>query len=331
MAANWISMQIHLSFDYELFFGAETGSIEKCMLEPTQFLQETASKHNIPLIFFVDAGYLVRLKDHSDQIECKRALESIYAQLNQLSSQGHQIALHIHPHWEDSTYANGKWNINTKRYKLSDFSKEEAANIITKYDHILSQITGKKCNAYRAGGWCVQPFSHIKDALKLNGITIDSSVYPNGYHDSPAHAYDFRKTPQKAQWKFENDCCAEDALGNFKEISITPDKIGPSFYWDLYLKMKSAPLRYKPIGDGMWLKDKGRIYKQFYSSTNHFACADGYFSSRLKKNLLQCEQNRSEHMMVLSHPKSLAPCSFTYLGEFIEFAKQRGHKFSILS
>jgi hypothetical protein len=123
----------------------------------------------------------------------------------------------------------------------------------------------------------------------------------------------------------------EDLMGNFKEISITPDKIGPSFYWDLYFKMRSSPGTYKPIGDGMWLKDKGRIYKQFYSFTDHFACADGYFASRLKANLHHCEQKKTERMMVLSHPKSLAPCSFDYLNEFIAFAKQKGHQFAILS
>jgi len=336
LEVSWINMQIHLSFDYELFFGVNAGTIEKCILEPTQQLIQLAEKNSIPLIFFVDAGYLVQLKKNSQYASCKLDLERISSQIAKLSSLGHQIALHIHPHWEDSKFdtdsnQDDKWIIDTKRYKLSDFSKEEASQIISKYNAALFDITGKKCTAYRAGGWCVQPFLHIKAALKENDITIDSSVYFNGFHDSPAHSYDFTIAKDKAEWKFENDPCVEDLKGSFKEISITPDKIGALFYWELYFKMKSAPEKFKPLGNGIWLKDKGRIYKQFHSSTDHFACADGYFSSRLIHNLQQCEQKKFERMMVLSHPKSLAPCSFDYLNEFIVFAKQRGHHFAILN
>ncbi len=325
------NMQVHLSFDYELFFGEHTGTLQKCILEPTQQLLELAEKNKIPLIFFVDAGYLVQLKNHSQHSQCKADLEKISAQISKLSAAGHQIALHVHPHWEDCKFDGEKWIIDTKRYKLSDLSKEEASQVISKYAKALFDMTGAICTAYRAGGWCVQPFTHIKEALKQNGITIDSSVYFNGYHDSPAHSYDFRTAKDKAEWKFENDPCTEDPSGSFKEISITPDKIGPLFYWELYFKMKSAPEKFKPLGDGMWLKDKGRIYKQFHSSTDHFACADGYFSSRLIKNLEDCEQKKFERMMVLSHPKSLAPCSFDYLNEFILLAKQRGHTFAVLN
>lgn len=331
MEVSWIDMQVHLSFDYELFFGENTGSIEKCILEPTQQLLELAEHNKIPLVFFVDAGYIVQLKNYSQHAKCKSDLDKISTQIAKLSTAGHQIALHIHPHWEDCKFDGSKWIIDTKRYKLSDFSKEEASQLISKYNQALFDITGKKCTAYRAGGWCVQPFTHIQEALKMNGITIDSSVYFNGFHDSPAHSYDFRSAKDKAEWKFENDPCVEDSSGSFKEISISPDKIGPLFYWELYFKMKSAPEKFKPIGDGMWLKDKGRIYKQFHSSTDHFACADGYFSSRLIKNLEECEQKKLERMMVLSHPKSLAPCSFEFLNEFILFAKKRGHTFSVLN
>ncbi len=300
------------------------------MLEPTDQLLKLSRKHQTPFIFFVDAGYLTQLKN-ADHPKCKSDLEEVSAQLKTLAGEGHQIGLHVHPHWEDCKFVDGKWNIDTKRYKLSDFSKEEAENILLKYHNTLQDICSKKVTAYRAGGWCIQPFSHIKDALKQMGITTDSSVYFNGYHESPAHSYDFRIAKDKAEWNFENDCCVEESSGSFREISITPDTIGPSFYWNLYLKMKSSPEKYKPIGDGMWLKDKARIYKQFHSSTDHFACADGYFSSRLKSNLEKCEKKNFSRMMVLSHPKSLAPCSFEYMDEFISFAKQRGHQFTTLS
>ena len=45
-------MQIHISFDYELFFGNASGSAQKCILEPTQKLIDIATKHKVPFIFF---------------------------------------------------------------------------------------------------------------------------------------------------------------------------------------------------------------------------------------------------------------------------------------
>jgi hypothetical protein len=115
-------MKIHLSFDYELFFGANSGTVQKCMLEPTERLLALATKHQVPLIFFVDAGYLHALQKHQHEASCAKDYALVKAQLVKIHQSGHEIGLHIHPHWEDSVFENGKWNISTRRYKLADFS-----------------------------------------------------------------------------------------------------------------------------------------------------------------------------------------------------------------
>lgn len=324
-------MKIHLSFDHELFFGSSSGSVEKCMIEPAQRLMELAAKHQVPLIFFVDAGFLDASKRYVTDERCNNSYNKVATQIKTIADAGHEIALHVHPHWEDSVFENGKWKINTRRYKLADFSKEEASHIITKYHQALIEITGNKCHSFRAGGWCIQPFEHIKEALKQNELFIDSSVYADGYHDSPTHSFDFRTAPKKEEYRFDTDCCREVNAGMFKEVVITDDVIPPMFYWDLYLRMKLNPTLFKPVGDGSWLKDKKRIYKQFYSYTHHFACADGYFASRLKGILKAKLSLKHERMMVLSHPKSLAECSFKLLDQFIIQAKQNGCTFNTLS
>ncbi len=320
-------MNIYLTFDYELFFGSYTGSAEKCLLKPTEELISIASKNQVPMVFFVDSCYLLALKKQLHIHACANDYEKVTEQLRQLKKSGHEIALHIHPHWLDSDADENGWKLNTSRYKLFDFSKQEIEAIIRDSQEILREITGIKPTSFRAGGWCVQPFEKISDPLWENGIRIDSSVYPGGYHHSPHHFYDFRKAPNKAYWRFENDCLKEEDSGRYQEISITPDTIHPFFYFMLYFKMKMNPSNYKPVGDGSWLKDRKKIYKQFYTKTHHFASADGYFVSRLKGNLKKCESKNFEHMNILSHPKSLAPCSFQFLDEFILFAKQRGHQF----
>ncbi|MGZ4042177.1 MAG: polysaccharide deacetylase family protein [Bacteroidia bacterium] len=326
-----MSKQIHITFDYELFFGSSPGSIAKCMLEPTQQLIELAAKHNALFVFFVDAGFLWQLKNYANHPGCKKEFDLISEQLKMLCNAGHEIGLHVHPHWEDSVFESDSWKINVKRYKLSDFSEEEVQKIISKYHQTLIDITGKRCLSFRAGGWCIQPFEKIRPALVLNNIMVDSSVYKNGYQFFTAQSYDFRNAPDKAKWKFENNECVEDNKGGFTEIAISPDRISPFFYMDLYLRMKLDPIKYKPIGDGAWLKNKKRIYKQFYSYTDHFACCDGFFASRLRHILIRNEKSNKDRMLVLGHPKSMAKCSFEYLDRFLEFSIKRGYKITTLT
>ncbi len=56
-------MNIFLTYDYELFFGEESGSVDKCMIEPTNELLKIAKEFNIKMTFFVDIGYLIKLKE----------------------------------------------------------------------------------------------------------------------------------------------------------------------------------------------------------------------------------------------------------------------------
>ena len=324
-------MQIHLTFDYELFFGANSGTIQNCLLSPTERLIKLASKHQVPFVFYVDAGYLCQLRKYQHIEQCAKDYRLVAEQLKSLTVAGHEIALHVHPHWEDSFYENNQWKIDTKRYKLADFSDQDIERIITKYHQALSEITGKVCQSYRAGGWCIQPFEPIKKALQKNNIHKDASVYYKGIHLSPAHAYDFSSAPDKDLWKFESDPCIEAANGSFIEVPTTPDIIPPFFYWNLYLKMRSNREHYRPVGDGNWLVDKKRLYKHFYSSTNHFACADGFFASRLDNILTRSENEKRKHLSVLSHPKSLAPYSFDALEKFIINAKSKGHIFTTIA
>jgi len=319
-------MHIHITFDYELFFGATSGSAQKCILEPTEKLIDIAKKHQVSFTFFVDAGYLFQLKHNLHHFKCQEDFQLISEQLKRLVSLGHEIGLHIHPHWEDSLFNNNEWIINTTRYKLDSFTESEVERIITNYHQAIIDITNTPCKSYRAGGWCVQPFDKIKKALLKNNILVDSSVYYKGFHDSEAHSYNFLNAPNKSSWQFENDPSEENKQGQFKEIAISYDKIPPFFYWNLYFKMRTNPLLYKPIGDGKWLVDKKRVYKHFYTSTNHFACADGYFASRLKSILKYLEKQKQDKMVILSHPKSMATYSFDALDDFIKLAKNEAHQ-----
>ena len=53
-------MNILLTFDYELFFGSKVGSVQSCMLNPTEQIMRILDQSNTKATFYVDIGYLLR-------------------------------------------------------------------------------------------------------------------------------------------------------------------------------------------------------------------------------------------------------------------------------
>jgi len=312
-------MNIFLTFDYELFFGSRHGTVERCIIQPTEELALIANKYNVPLVFFVDCGYLIKLEEYRKKfspIEKDYAL--VFSQLEKLTRDGHELQLHIHPHWEDCSYDGEKWKINTARYKLSDFSGTEAAEIILRYKNILQQISTKPVTAYRAGGWCIQPFSHIKDTMKSLGIKYDSSVFANGFHNSLHYDYDFRSAPSASSWNFENDPVSEEKSGTFREVAISSHKLSPLFFWKLYLLGRLFPSLHKPISDGSPIMEKGFRKKILTSFTTHCVSADGFNASLLNRALKkQISSSKGNEFVVIGHPKAFTRFSLIKLAEFI--------------
>jgi peptidoglycan/xylan/chitin deacetylase (PgdA/CDA1 family) len=321
-------MQILLTFDYELYFGSPTGTVENCIIKPTELLMQIARKHSIPLVFFIDIGFIVRMEN---ELNKHPVLHSSYKlicqQLDQLVREGHELQLHIHPHWEDSYFDGNEWKCNVSRYKLSDFPPTEIQRIIQSYSDRLKSFTGTTPpNTFRAGGWCVQPFGLVKTGLEQAGITIDSSVFRNGHFKSEQYAYDFRQAPDKSSWKFSADPLLEEENGRFTEIPISSRSESPFFYWKLFLLGRLNPAHYRPIGDGQAMPAPGYRKSLLTSYTTQPVSVDGYNASRLDTSLKEHSEKGLKQMVVIGHPKALSPYSLLALDQFIARQKQT-HRF----
>lgn len=315
-------MKIYLTFDYELYFGSKSGSLRKCILEPTQQLMAISKKHHVNFNFFVDCGYLLKLKEYA--LKYPKLLSEyklIAEQLLLLLNDGNGLQLHIHPHWEDSTYDGEKWNMNTQRYKLADFSKEEIENIFDRYIKVLVEITGKNPVAYRAGGWCIQPFSKIAPSLRKHKIFIDSTVFPGGKNLEGNYSYDFSVAPNSSSWRFEDDPCVEMVNGSFKEYPISSIKNSPFFFWKLFLLGRINPNYYRPIGDGVAMPAPGYRKRLLTRYTLNPLSVDGYNASLLYKAYLNAKKNNKQELVVIGHPKALSPFSLTSIDRFIAKVK----------
>ena len=306
--------KILITLDYELFFG-KSGSTDKCIVEPTERLLSILDKHNIKVSFFVDSGYILKLKEYMQNFDVlKKDYDLITQQIQKLSKEGHDIQLHIHPHWEDSIYDGKQWVFNTNRYKLSDFSEIEIDDVVRRYSIVLEEITNIKPTVFRAGGWCIQPFDKMANALKKYGIRIDSTVYYNGKNTTSEKSFDFTDASQKDNWRFSNDPLIEEEDGCFLEIPISAVKTTPFFYFKFIFNKLFGGDNHKAIGDGSAITNsKKQILELLLKPSYSVASIDGYKASLLNR----CAKQNKEQLVLIGHPKAFTPFSLNSLETFI--------------
>jgi hypothetical protein len=323
-----LRVNIFLTFDYELYFGANIGSVDKCMIEPTQHLIEISQYHGIGMTYFVDSGFLVKLKEYASEYpELWKEYDKICDQLRLLIRYGNDVQLHIHPHWEKSTFDGKNWHLATKEhYRFSSFSATDQLLIFEKYLKELELITEQKITAFRAGGWCIEPTEDFLASFRQFEIKVDSSVFPKNKITTPPYNFDYSKTPNKSWWRFSTDVAVEDVKGDFLEYPTSVMYYSPLFFWRLYILGRLFPKQHKPIGDGDFLAMKGRKKESLTKGLIHIVSADGYLASELSNALKTHLFAQKGDLVVLSHPKSATNFSIRQLDLFIGKNTKR-HKF----
>lgn len=321
-------MNIYITLDYEIYFGENHGTVEKCIIHPSSELIRISEKHNVKFVFFVDCGFVLKLDEFRKKYPVLEAdYQKLVSQIKYLSDTGHDVQLHIHPHWEDSIFNGEKWLIDVSRYKLAAFSEPEIADIVSRYKKVLTDITGKPVFAYRAGGWCLQPFSKLKAAFVANGVTLDSSVFRNGFFESNEYSYDFRNAPDKDIYRFEDDVVVENKNGTFTELPISAIRNSPLFFWKLFLLGRKNPYMHKPLGDGRAMPAPGYRKRLLTQFTNNPVSVDGYNAELLERSLSHLQKQNKQHMVVIGHPKALSRHSIIKIEAFIKNNKDK-HSFT---
>ena len=326
-------MNIYITLDYELFFAQTSGSVEKSIIEPTQKLLDVVDPLNIKLCFFVDSGYLVNLKKYKENYPTlQNDYNLITKQIKEIYKNGHDIQLHIHPHWEDTIYNGKKWIMDTSRYRLHHFSQEMIDKIVFEYKEVLTELVGDTIFAYRAGGWCIQPFSPLNKALKKNKIWLDSTLYKDGLKDNSTHYMDFRGMPNKTQWRFEDDPLIEDESGYFTEIPISSTKVSPLFYIHYALLRKFNKKAHAIHGDGKGVgRESKDTLKMLLKSEQAVASIDGFRISYLQKALNSyVKEPNNKHFVAMGHPKALTPYSLKAFEKFVT-TNHKKHNFTTYS
>ena len=313
-------MKTLLTFDYEVFFGRRTGTVAKTVLEPTEAIVAIARRHGARCVFFVDAGFILRLREEmAREPRLRGEHDALCRQVEALARDGHEIQLHVHPHWEDCRWDGDGWKMDVSRFALHAFAPREAAELVARYATVLRELAGPGAAfAYRAGGWVIQPFERIREALRAAGVTIDSTVFAGGRSEGRVQPYDFRGAPAKSRWRFERDPLVEDPRGAFLEVPIASRRLSPLFFWRFAAAKKLGGARHRAFGDGNAIAmEGGDMVRKLTRPSHSVVSLDGYKASFLEAAARDYARRGMEDFVAIGHPKAATPYSLARLDEFL--------------
>lgn len=315
-----------LTFDYELFLGEKSGSVQKCLIEPTKLILKILSAYNIKGIFFVDTTYLFKLneqKKNNDTI--MRDYKLVVSQLNELFSNGHYIYPHIHPHWINSKYNEkiNQWDLsNTDCYNFSNLSRIKQDKIFSDSIDLLYQAIKSdkdyKIEGYRAGGWCIQPIDNFLPLFKQHGITAEFSVLPGAIADTNCWGFDFSKVKHNSQpYYFLDDESKMNRNGEFIEFPISSIKIKSKRYIDRISDAILWKLKFgQSFGNGIGVKVKNFRKNKPEKYINEMCSIENLTLTKLHlyKNFLRT----NNYMHFISHPKMISPHNIYIFEKFVK-------------
>lgn len=331
-------MKIFITLDYELVLGRRPGSVKSCLVQSTEALCQMLQVYNVPVTFFVDCAYLLRMRELKDKHPAlQKDYEDVVSNLQYLQNVGHSLQYHFHPQWLYSTYDEEGWHMDYDHYKLSDVEKNKLCKDFHEGIKLLESITQEKPVAFRAGGFSLTTCEYYLDLFKENGIFIDSSVN-GGRVKSKLHSYDYSNAPKRTYWKFENDVNIPDDNGSFKEYSITrvgSKRLGIFNMLDRY-KWKA---RYKSTieycdggGSEFSIFD---TFKKYFPSLfrfgQQFMTMDIFYSCALVQQYETVSRTKENHIVVIGHPKHLSDAAIHNTELFIIRALKDGAKFCVMN
>lgn len=293
-----------LTFDYEVFLGQQTGTIENCVLKPTRQILEVLRQNNAKAIFFVDATWLLFLKE-----KFQDDLQLIAEQLIDIIKTGSTVELHLHPQWINAYRKGDKIGFKSfAKYRLHSLSQEEILSLFRKSIELLESITSQKVRCFRAGGFCIEPFTHIKSAFETFEIKYDFSVVPGVLlTGGNVYDFDFSDAPNLPYYPFDNDVKIPDPDGLFVEIPLSTYQNNPIYRLATKLLLRFTKDRI--FGDGRGIHEQS---SPFWSSLpRRLSFSKTYLtldctSNSFLKFLIQYHFKKSSLLVIISHPKTLS-------------------------
>ena len=327
-----MNVKLFLTFDHELPLGGLHTSYRKALFEPTQRVMDTADRFGVKVTLFTDilCAYRYREWDYA------RFYAPYVRQLQYAVRQGHDVQLHIHPHWLTAGYA-GNTFLPSGGFTLADFKDDASVGgiegIIRLSVDRLSEIclaadASWRCVAYRAGGYNISPGTDtIFDALYRAGIRYDSSMARGYYFRSGLSEVDFRRLPAKANWIIDPANLRAERSGN--GILEIPIATMPKTPFELPTRLKLRRYAHRAVEDRGWMihregdgkaglasKIRMMLAHRMLSFDNHTLSPD-YLLRIFRHHAARYGKAGEVMTSLISHPKSMGEYSFQLMEKFL--------------
>jgi len=317
------------TFDHELFLGERSGTINKCIIEPAIRVLELFDQYKIQhAIFFVDTTYLDRLRKENRKAT-NRDWDTVKVHLRSIVERGHYLFPHIHPHWLDAEYLPliNQWSLtNLEKYRFANLSDHDRTQVWINSMEILDEISAglnHTIDGFRAGGWCIQPFSDFKPFFITHGMLYDFSVLPGKCANTNAQYYDYSKAPRKKIYKFENEVAHENKSGSFTQIPISTTAISAKteLHNRIFLKYLWK-IGNRSYGDGQGVVPRTMEGTTFANKDSNEQRVGLELLVRPTMKVYKSFLNQNEIMHFISHPKMMSPHNFKMMGRFLNHARK---------
>jgi len=326
-----------LSFDHELSLGRVTTSYADNLFRPTDAILDVADECAVPITLFTDVLCGIRHREWG----VREFVEPYEEQSRDAVRRGHEVELHLHPHWLDVD--SPRATQTPSRYSLHDFKDEpHPRNIPGIVDQGVGFLTDL-CRtvdpsyapvAFRAGGFAICPSTaEILTALARRGIRIDSSTIKGYRFSSELWSVDFRHAPADANWFVDlGGPIDRPARSGIFEVPIV--SVRRSALSSLGVFVRRARHRgkaHRPTGIPIYAgRDSlaAKVRRQLVPSS-WMLTFDLYFwtASNLVDMLADyVRRHRAADVVyasVLSHPKNMGPSNVRLMREFVELARKR--------
>ncbi|MFT3885253.1 MAG: hypothetical protein QM724_07435 [Flavobacteriales bacterium] len=222
--------ELLLTFDHELFLGSNSGTPERCLLQPAEAVATIMERYGLKGVFFVDATYLMRMEELAPKYaRVADDLGRIDAQLRSFVQRGHEVHPHIHPHWMDAVYdeRTNTWDLsNSTKYRFAVLDGSQRQAVFAGAMKVLKRSLGEAgsahpIDAFRAGGWCIQPFMDFRPFFEHHGIRCDMSVLAGIKRSTRTLRYDFTAPVPGPIYRFGDDVMQPELDGPFIELAIS--------------------------------------------------------------------------------------------------------------
>lgn len=334
-------LYICLTFDYELFLGKNNFTEKEILFDPTAKLAKMLSQENVPATFFADICSAIQYQ----KVGLKEYTGDFERQLQELYAEGHDVQLHIHPHWLKSSYADGTWRFDYKSYRIHSFGfdrEKENNNVydvlqmgIERLNAILNRVDDKyQCIAYRAGGFALQPHKELVEALYDSGIKVDSSIAPHLSSESKTNFYNYEEKNMQANWWISPDHewwenASQDPKALY-EIPIATENKNPLLF-GLRRALKPDTIKLS-LGQkkGSYVNSEegrsGRTNIWKYLSGYNAISLDAYQADFLYRQILRYYREhecgkKDVYAAVIGHPKLVTDIYVQNAKKFIELIK----------